>query len=95
VLGVVGLALVLSLRARHVRDARTQRPARETLVRFGLHAVLIAAFALSVLSLLLRPEVARHLRSRADLAGGAARRIEGDGTRSRPDAAVPGSTSSC
>jgi sterol desaturase/sphingolipid hydroxylase (fatty acid hydroxylase superfamily) len=56
VLGVAGLALVLSLRAPGTFatpeiSALHEKPG----FRFAIHAVLIAAFALSVLSLLLRP----------------------------------------
>jgi sterol desaturase/sphingolipid hydroxylase (fatty acid hydroxylase superfamily) len=56
VLGVAGLALVLSLRAPGTFATPEISALHEKVwFRLGLHAVLIAAFALSVLSLLLRP----------------------------------------
>lgn len=56
VLGVLGLALVLSLRAPGTFATPEISALHERVwFRLGLHAVLIAAFALSVSSLVLRP----------------------------------------
>lgn len=56
VLGVAGLALVLSLRAPGLFAMPETRALHGNLwFRFGLHLLLLAAFALSTISLVLRP----------------------------------------